>query len=229
LFLYGVSDGLPGSTQGFKVEDALVNYVVELCRRWGIFSVRITSWVRVLQRKHYQMVSCFLRNGFKLDWSILDLVKLIQEEDRSFESTLSFRTVDGVGSETFLKLMVESYEGAVERWFTKEMLAREAPKWIKEETFDPSLWIAAYLNDEPIGTCVSRLKPYPNIDFIGVLPKHRRKGFGTQIMKKTITCLAEKGAKRVFLGVDEMNIPAVKLYEKLGFFTIRVTESLTLS
>jgi len=48
-------------------------------------------------------------------------------------------------------------------------------------------------------------------------------------MKRTITCLAEKGAKRVFLGVDEMNIPAVKLYEKLGFFTIRVTESLTLS
>jgi len=53
------------------------------------------------------MVSCFLRNGFTLDWSFLDLVKLIGEEDKKFEPTLSFRTIDEVDSEAFLKLMVE--------------------------------------------------------------------------------------------------------------------------
>ena len=76
---------------------------------------------------------------------------------------------------------------------------------------------------ELIGAVWCRImKDYGNIDdetpslAIGIYKEYRKLGIGTEMMKKIIITLKEKGYKRVSLSVQKNNY-AVKLYEKLGF------------
>lgn len=52
---------------------------------------------------------------------------------------------------------------------------------------------------------------------IAVTPEVRRAGIGKRLVQAAINALYESGYKKVSLNVTESNIPAIKLYEKLGF------------
>lgn len=73
------------------------------------------------------------------------------------------------------------------------------------------------------------MKDYGNIDdetpslAIGIYKEYRKLGIGTEMMKKIIITLKEKGYKRVSLSVQKNNY-AVKLYEKLGFKIFKETK-----
>jgi ribosomal-protein-alanine N-acetyltransferase len=55
---------------------------------------------------------------------------------------------------------------------------------------------------------------------IGVDHSHRKKGMARQLMEETIRKLQGDRARALFLEVDSMNVPAVKLYRNLKFKTI---------
>jgi len=55
----------------------------------------------------------------------------------------------------------------------------------------------------------------------GVVPSHRRRGLGRDMMQFILPHLRDAGARRYLLEVIETNIPAVALYESLGFTTVR--------
>ena len=57
---------------------------------------------------------------------------------------------------------------------------------------------------------------------IAVLPEHRRKGFGTALLKAALSGMVEYGAKEAFLEVRVTNTPAIELYKKMGFEIKRV-------
>jgi ribosomal protein S18 acetylase RimI-like enzyme len=52
---------------------------------------------------------------------------------------------------------------------------------------------------------------------IGVLPKFRKQGIGKELVLDYMKHLKEDGINEVTLAVDKDNIPAIKLYQKLGF------------
>jgi ribosomal-protein-alanine N-acetyltransferase len=57
---------------------------------------------------------------------------------------------------------------------------------------------------------------------VAVLPAYRRQGLATQLIQEATKALAtEYNAKEVILEVRITNLPAIKLYEKLGFQRIR--------
>lgn len=57
---------------------------------------------------------------------------------------------------------------------------------------------------------------------VAVLPGYRRHGLATQLIQESTKALAtEYNAKEVILEVRTTNLPAIKLYEKLGFQRIR--------
>lgn len=61
---------------------------------------------------------------------------------------------------------------------------------------------------------------------VAVLPKYRRIGLGTELMNQSLAALKkEYKAKEVILEVRMTNIPAIKLYERLGFARIRTLQS----
>ncbi len=92
-------------------------------------------------------------------------------------------------------------------------------------------WFFALLNGQPVGYCGVAIDEGLNkeknlkwglIADIGVLKPHRRKGIGTCLMLHMMQELKGLGMKDAFLYVDEMNpTGAIKLYEKLGFKTLR--------
>jgi ribosomal protein S18 acetylase RimI-like enzyme len=76
----------------------------------------------------------------------------------------------------------------------------------------------ARLGDTPVGS----LKVYlpagrAGVYAFGVVPQHRRRGFGRQILLRVIALLAAEGHGHIWLEVDADNIPAIALYEAAGF------------
>lgn len=55
------------------------------------------------------------------------------------------------------------------------------------------------------------------ISAVGVHPDFRRRGIAEDLVRACIDFVRERGGKRLLLDVIEGNIPAVRLYEKLGF------------
>lgn len=58
---------------------------------------------------------------------------------------------------------------------------------------------------------------------ISLYPKYRGKGIGTQLMRAMLDRLHREGYAQVSLSVQKTN-PAVRLYERLGFKTVRETD-----
>jgi len=52
---------------------------------------------------------------------------------------------------------------------------------------------------------------------MGLMHGYRGQGYGTRLMDKSLTASKESGIERVELTVYELNIPAIRLYEKRGF------------
>lgn len=52
---------------------------------------------------------------------------------------------------------------------------------------------------------------------VAVLPAYRRRGIARALMRAVMTAAAADGAETVFLEVRASNVPAIALYESLGF------------
>lgn len=63
-------------------------------------------------------------------------------------------------------------------------------------------------------------------DIMNVVTKKnkRNQGIATQLINKLLQVAKEKNIKKITLEVNESNLPAIHLYEKLGFKTISTRE-----
>ena len=53
---------------------------------------------------------------------------------------------------------------------------------------------------------------------LAVSEAHRGYGVATALVKKAIDAMADRDADEVVLETEETNTPAIRLYERLGFF-----------
>lgn len=79
----------------------------------------------------------------------------------------------------------------------KELLDRLS-RAIFDADFDGNVGFVLYLDDDAIGVCRAIITPVKSaIDFIGVLPESRKKGYGdffTRVMLDNLTRVSEKVA-----------------------------------
>ncbi len=92
---------------------------------------------------------------------------------------------------------------------------------INSNEYIDDLGIRVLFNDEQIVSgCVCW---YDNVDKcglfepVGTQKEHRGKGLAFSVMAKTIVNLSKYGATKVYVRTGLDNVPAIKLYEKLGF------------
>jgi len=52
---------------------------------------------------------------------------------------------------------------------------------------------------------------------VGVLPAYRRRGIARKLMEATLDLIRSRGGKKAILEVIDGNLPAIRLYEQLGF------------
>jgi ribosomal protein S18 acetylase RimI-like enzyme len=55
------------------------------------------------------------------------------------------------------------------------------------------------------------------ISNVGVLPEYRRRGLARQLLQAALELIRARGGKKAILDVIDGNLPAVRLYESLGF------------
>ncbi len=63
-----------------------------------------------------------------------------------------------------------------------------------------------------------------DLQMIALKKEYQNKGYGKLFLSKLINELKEKGIEYVYLEVSEKNLPALKLYEKLGFEKLEIRE-----
>lgn len=101
----------------------------------------------------------------------------------------------------------------------------------------PATFIIAEVNGEIVGYIMCRIETgIPSFKLLGVakkghvisiavLPTHHRKGIGYALIREATKAMVNYNAKECYLEVRESNIPAVYLYKKLGFETVRTVRN----
>ncbi|WP_300687781.1 GNAT family N-acetyltransferase [Chryseobacterium sp.] len=100
----------------------------------------------------------------------------------------------------------------------------------EEQILEKGGYIAfALLNNEPVGTCAlvkAGDKPLSfELSKMAVSPKAQGKKIGYLLGNALIGKAKELNAQKVFLETNSILVPAIKLYEKLGFKHIPITDA----
>ncbi|SHH10433.1 N-acetylglutamate synthase, GNAT family [Chryseobacterium oranimense] len=89
--------------------------------------------------------------------------------------------------------------------------------------------VFALLNNKPLGTCaLVKISDQPlkfELSKMAVSPEAQGKKIGYLVGKALIEKAKELGAESVFLETNSILVPAIKLYEKLGFKHMPVSDS----
>ncbi len=86
-----------------------------------------------------------------------------------------------------------------------------------------SLWLVALDGDCVVGYVGSQtVLGGADMMNLAVLPQYRNQGVGMTLVNQLVMCLREKGAISLALEVRQSNLPAISLYEKLGFVQVGV-------
>jgi len=79
-------------------------------------------------------------------------------------------------------------------------------------------YFVAILNGQPIGSLgVAHVGLYPYIIAFGVLPEHRGRGYGRQMLETIVSILVAEGMGRILIEVATDNEQALSLYRSCGF------------
>jgi predicted GNAT family N-acyltransferase len=99
------------------------------------------------------------------------------------------------------------------RVFVKE---QGVPRSIELDADDErAIHFLALAGDKPVGTArVVMRNGAAQIGRMAVLKSYRRKGVGTELLKKAVQSARRRNAKRIFLNAQ---VPVIGFYEKMGF------------
>lgn len=97
---------------------------------------------------------------------------------------------------------------------------------------DPGLWTIARLAGEPVAALL--LSPAPESDsvevvYLGMVPSMRGRGLGGALLSHGLAAVHARRERTVALAVDARNTPAVALYARAGFRTVRRREAFVAS
>ncbi|MCI2238621.1 mycothiol synthase [Kineococcus sp. TRM81007] len=100
------------------------------------------------------------------------------------------------------------------RWTVEDLRLREGEEW-----FDPSVLLLAQGSEGLLGFCWMKVQPHVSeLYVLGVHPGAAGRGLGRALLVRGLRAVAGPGAPgEVELYVDGGNVPAVRLYEALGF------------
>lgn len=98
--------------------------------------------------------------------------------------------------------------------------------FLKDASFDPSLWFLAEAGDELAGIALTReSENEPGLGWVrilGVVPQFRQRGLAQALLRHAFGEYVSRGLERVGLGVDaESPTGAVRVYERAGMRVAR--------
>lgn len=103
--------------------------------------------------------------------------------------------------------------------------------WSKQALMDTLLeehilFYTALADEDVAGYCgIYLAADEGEITNVAVAPPFRRHKVAQELLEKTMTKAYEKGARKIFLEVRSQNEPAIRLYQKAGFYQIGVRKN----
>lgn len=133
--------------------------------------------------------------------------------------SIEFYPVSQVDFEAFTAAFNRAYQD----YFTPIIMTTGSFRaLIRHDDLDPDASVAAVDGEEIVGTGLLGLRDRVAwIGGMGVIPERRRQGIARRMMVYLLDQARARGAREVWLEVIENNVAALRLYQQLGFKTIR--------
>jgi ribosomal protein S18 acetylase RimI-like enzyme len=198
-------------------EDALV---VRACAWLRDGGARLTQCL--LQPGEAALAAPLLRNGFSQVTELLYLFHdLFFPASLAAPSSLRFEPYQPDRPDEFHATLERTYEGTLDcpevngiRGIEEVIRGHKA-----QGVFVPSRWWMARTGAEAAGVLLLMEQPEYDweVAYVGVVPEHRGRGLGQQLMAQALCEAKASGAARLTLSVDRRNEPACRLYRSLNF------------
>jgi ribosomal protein S18 acetylase RimI-like enzyme len=83
---------------------------------------------------------------------------------------------------------------------------------------NPEWFLVGELDSRIIATCMAGFEGHRGwINYLGVLPEYRRRGFATRIMREAEKLLREAGCPKINLLIRTANTEVIAFYKTLGY------------
>ena len=143
-----------------------------------------------------------------------------------YTHSMIFKSVAEIGEELF----VSTVEGVTVNTLDQLMAAdaarlgprRAAQEYVdglKELDFNADWWRLGYVDDEIVGLILPQRfdDTQGAINYIGVLPKYRGKGYGLPLLVEGTRLLVEGGVTKIYADIDIANKPLGAQLERVGY------------
>ena len=88
----------------------------------------------------------------------------------------------------------------------------------RKVVFQPELFFVALLEGKVIGSIMVGYEGHRGwLNYMAVLPEHRRCGYGRRLVEKAVAELKRLGCLKVCLQVRRSNLSVIEFYKHLGF------------
>ncbi|MCL2016556.1 MAG: GNAT family N-acetyltransferase [Defluviitaleaceae bacterium] len=128
---------------------------------------------------------------------------------------LFIETVRKVTQNTLDKIMLEDAQIMGE-----QAAAEDYVQQMKKISFKPSWWRLAYVDGVLVGLILPQAfnQTEGAINYIGVIPEHRGKGYVLPLAAEATNLLLKNGISQIYADIDTANTPLANALAKLGYF-----------
>jgi mycothiol synthase len=200
------------------VAEALVDWAETRCKERMEASARVFAgaWsagdavTAALRAKHFQRV----RHSLRMTIDVIDEVPA-----PAWPDGIAVRTLELGDERAVYEAHMETF---ADSWEHEPMDYAEWSHWYLDPTrYDPVLSFLAFAGDEVAGIALCReddlLAGVGWVSIIGVRRAWRRRGLGAALLRHSFRAFADRGCRRVVLGVDGSSLTgAERLYERVG-------------
>lgn len=95
----------------------------------------------------------------------------------------------------------------------------------RKQAAGDGLFLVAEIDGAVVGTLMAGYDGHRgSMNYVGVLPGHRKLGIGRALVSKAEQLLVERGCPKINLQVRTDNLDAVEFYRRLGYETYEVVD-----
>jgi mycothiol synthase len=209
------------------IEDALIRHAAEWLRGHG---VKLAQCLTTVEETY--LAEPLLRNGFNHITRLCYLQHELAEPDDPLPGPKRLRYVSfpQLPDPSLLPATLwRTYEGTEDcPEITNARTLDEVMEGHRTQgRYDPEIWWVALEDDQPVGVLLLSSVPECaayDLAYVGVVSEHRGRGLGVEMMHFALDFVRATGFAKLTLAVDGRNLPAWKLYTKLGFVPLDARE-----
>ncbi len=158
---------------------------------------------------------CFIDAGFLVFQEKLSY-RFCKKDVENRKYRLDFRSYEDVGEANFLQAISLVTKGTLDKFLKRSVEnvgINEAVRIYVEELktidFQKDIWVLAFNNDELIGLVIPSNfgRGYGGINYIGVIPQERGKGYVDDLLIKGTQLLLNQGVSIIIADIDIDNFP----------------------